>query len=162
MQPQLLNSANKAIIDDIKKTLELQGHHLTGALEASLQAHVNTNGDVTELSASALGYIESLEKGIPASQINVPATLNAMIKYVELRMGYRGSKAAHVAYRILQKQAIEGNPTEASKRFSKIGERKHVVTNTFAANQDKYAQMIDQVVSSSLDLEFSKTKSETI
>lgn len=157
----ILLSVNGQIVDDLKKMLELQGHHLTGALEESLKGVINDIENGCELSASALEYIETLETGIPAEQINIAANLDAMTKYVQLRMGYQGKKAVQVAYLILRKQAQEGNPTESSKQFSQTGERTKVVTNTFLANQDKYGNMIDVAVSGLLDSEFNQITSKT-
>ena len=158
---EIFQNVNAQIVEDLKKMLQLQGHHLTGTLEDSLQGVINDIENGCELSASALEYIETLETGIPAEQINIAANLDAMTKYVQLRMRYQGRKAVQVAYLILKKQSQEGNPTDNSKQFSQTGERTHVVTNTFIANQDKYGEMIDVAVSSVLDSEFNLITSQT-
>jgi predicted DNA-binding ribbon-helix-helix protein len=158
---QILVGVNEQMVEDLKKTIQLQGHHLTGALEDSLQAVINDIENGCELSASALDYIQTLETGISADKINIAASLDAMTKYVQLRMGYQGSKAVNVAYLILSKQREEGNPTENSKQFSQTGERTKVVTNTFLANQDKYGEMIDVAVAGVLDRELNQITSQT-
>lgn len=157
---QIFHPANQAIIDDIKKELRLQGHYLTGALESSLTPkEINENGGVT-LTASALGYLEDLEKGI--SPNNISATVEEMTRYVNLRMGYTGKYAIKVAIAILKKQRKEGSPTKASYEFTKTGERKFAVEDTFYNNQPRYVNMLDDATIGSLDNSFTQIKSGTI
>lgn len=158
-----ISKVNRFIAADIKKTLRLQGHYLTGALEASITDDVNSSKDNTTLSAKAFGYIEDLEKGIPASEIKINSqSLAEMTRYVELRMGYRGSKAQQVALLVLQAQQREGNPTENSYNFSQIGSRKFAIEITFNKNEDRYFNLIDGIVEKYVDTEFNKLKSGTI
>lgn len=161
--PKIFQKVNQAIIDDIKSELRLQGHYLTGALEASLQPREELEGNDIILTAQALGYLESLEKGIPASQIKMDtSSIAEMTKYVTLRMGYRGNYATKVAISILKKQIKEGNPTDNSYNFSKTGERKFAVEDTFYNNQPRYTGMMDDVAYGGLDDQFNKVKSGTI
>lgn len=158
----IFEPANRSIVDDIKKELRLQGHYLTGALEASLlEKEISENGGVT-LTAEALGYLEDLEKGIAGANINIAAKMDEMVRYVNLRLGYFGRKAQQVAFLILRKQRQEGNPTSGSYAFTQTGFRKEVVTQTFEQNQPKYIGMIDEVAIGSLDNIFHEVKSGTI
>lgn len=161
--PQIFEPVNKSIIEDIKTELRLQGHYLTGALEASLHdEEIEENGGIT-LTASAFGYLEDLEKGILAPFIVInAATVAEMTRYVELRMGYHGKLATSVAYAILKKQQKEGNPTSGSYNFSKTGFRKEAVEQTFEKNQPKYIEGIDAAAFNSLDEIFNQVKSGTI
>jgi hypothetical protein len=161
--PAIFEPANKSIIEDIRTELRLQGHFLTGALEASIHdQEIHENGGVT-LTASALGYLEDLETGIAASQIELSSSrLAEMTKYVELRMGYHGKKAASVAYAIIKKQQKEGMPTHGSYAFSKTGFRTEVMEQTFDKNQPKYIDKIDTAAFGSLDKIFNQVKSGTI
>lgn len=156
---EIFVAVNETIISDIKKELELQGHYLTGALEASFKnLEIDEAGNIV-LTAEALGYLEDLEQGIPASEIDIAAKFNEMVRYVNLRFGYFGSKANSVAYLILRKQAKEGMPTSGSYAFSKTGERTKAVEETFNNNDEKYTGMLDEAAIGSLDNEFSQTKS---
>ena len=161
--PSIFEPANKSIIEDIKTELRLQGHYLTGALEASLHdEEIAENGGVT-LTASALGYLEDLETGIPSEQIQLTSgRLAEMTRYVELRMGYQGKKALSVAYAIIKKQQKEGMPTSGSYAFSKTGFRTEAIEQTFEKNQDKYVGEIDVATFNSLDNIFNQVKSGTI
>lgn len=161
--PSIFEQANHSIIEDIRTELRLQGHYLTGALEASLHdEEIAENGGVT-LTASALGYLEDLETGIPASQIDLSSSrIEAMTRYVELRMGYHGKKAVSVAYAIIKKQQKEGMPTHGSYAFSQTGFRTEVMEQTFEKNQPKYVSEIDEATFNSLDNIFNQVKSGTI
>ena len=143
---------NQQIVDDIKKELALQGHHLTGALERSLKENVIDEGGNVIMTASALEYLEKLEKGIPGNQIGIDAKdIEKMANYVKLRMGYTGKYALKVAQLILRKQQKEGNPTKNSYQFSKTGERKFAVEDTFLKNEKIYTERIDTTVIQQLD-----------
>ena len=159
----IFKKANKAIIFDIQKELRLQGHYLTGALEASIEEReVHENGGIT-LTAKAAEYLRTLEEGIQPEDIVINSDkLAEMTKYVELRMGYRGGKAMQVAYRILQKQALEGNPTNSSYKYSKTGKRTEAVSETFNKNENRYGAMVDTAVVGSLDTIFHQPQNGTI
>ena len=157
------NPANEAIVEDIKKELRLQGHHLTGALEASLRPLLVRENGIIVLTAQALEYLEDLEKGIPAKQITIDAKSTAeMTRYVELRMGYKGKYAIKVALAILRKQQQEGNPTKGSYAYTSTGFRTEAVEDTFNDHQDKYVGLIDTAAIGTLDKNFSEIKSGTI
>jgi hypothetical protein len=160
---KIFDPANDAIIADIKNELRLQGHYLTGALEASLRSReISENGNII-LTAQSLSYLEDLEEGIPGNEIGTdPASIAEMTKYVQLRMGYTGKYAIKVALAILRKQQLEGNPTNASYEYSKTGDRLDAVKETFRQNQGKYIEMIDTPAVNSLDTIFNQTKSGTI
>ena len=95
---KIFEPANNAINADIKAELRAQGHYLTGALEASLKSReIDESGNIV-LTAEALGYIKDLETGLNPDQLDMSnSRLQELTRYVELRMGYRGSKAVHVA-----------------------------------------------------------------
>jgi glutathione peroxidase-family protein len=73
-------------------------------------------------------------------------------------MKLQGSQAAKVAYRILQKQSVEGNPTKDSYQYSKTGKRTEVLKETFKKNENRYGVMIDNTVVGQLDNEFHSIK----
>jgi hypothetical protein len=159
----IFEPANRAIIEDLKRELRAQGHYLTGALEASLKTHeVNENGGVV-LTAEALGYLQTLEDGIPASQIGFDAkSIAEMTRYVELRMGYKGKYAIKVALLILKKQSKDGNPTKGSYAYTKTGFRTEAVKDSFETNQPRYLNLLDMAAIGSLDQSFNTIKSGTI
>lgn len=163
INPNIFNQVNKSIVEDIKTEERLQGHYLTGALEASLREREVTEGGTISLTAEALEYIEDLEKGVPGFRIGVNnASVEAMTGYVTKRMGFTGKYATKVAILILRKQQKEGMPTKNSYQFSKTGFRTEAVSDTFDDNQPKYIDGIDDVVINTLDNVFHQIKSGTI
>ena len=160
---KIFEAVNQEIIQDLKTELRQQGHYLTGALEASLAPREITESGKRILTASAAGYLEALEKGIPSYQISMDASSIAdMTRYVSLRMGFRGKKAQQVAVAIIRKQRKEGMPTNNSYQYSKTGERKFAVEDTFYNNQPKYTRMLDDGVTGTLDQSFHHIKSGTV
>lgn len=149
---EIFESVSKVIIEDLIKELKLQGHSLTGALEESITAvEIKENGSIV-LTAKALAYIEQLEKGVPGEHISLDSkSIAEMTRYVELRMGYKGTYAMQVAVAILKKQQKEGMPTQNSYNFSQTGERKFAVEDTFYNNDSKYYDLIDPVITKVLD-----------
>lgn len=146
------DNLNDKIVRAIRRQLFLQGHYLTGALEASINpGRKRANGGVL-LSAEAAGYLEKLEKGVKAEDIVInETTLAEMTRYVEKRMGYRGRKAMGVALLILKKQQKEGSPTSGSYQYSKTGKRTEVVAETFDNNRIIFTDALDDVVYSDID-----------
>jgi hypothetical protein len=156
-------TVNEQVVEDIKRELRLQGHYLTGALEASLIDKELSQGGTIVLTAEALAYLEELEKGVPREQIVINSKiLDEMTRYVELRMGYRGRKAVRVANLILKKQKRQGKPTWSSDKYSQTGKRTQAVEETFERNQDRYISGIDREVLGSLDESFHEIKSGVI
>ena len=83
-----ISAINNKIVEEIKRELRLQGHYLTGALEASIHGKVTGKKNETGLTATAFQYIEPLEEGIERQHIDSSdAAINAMAGYVKLRMG---------------------------------------------------------------------------
>lgn len=162
----IFEPANRAIIDDIKKELRLQGHFFTGALEASLlEKRIAENGGVV-LTAEALGYLEDLEHGIPASQINFnKINFHNLAEWVRIKSIWRGcseKKALSIAFAIAKKWKREGFELEGARFFSKTGIVDRAVAETFDKNQPKYIGMIDTAAIGSLDNIFNEVKSGTV
>lgn len=160
----IFDTANRSIVDDIKREWRLQGHYLTGNLERSLQERViEENGDIV-LTAEALAYLEQLEKETPADQISLSQTeYMQLVNWVQLRgMASGFEEATKVASAILKKWHEEGRPTENSKTFSQTGERTKAITTTFETNDGRYGQIIDNTVVGQFDNEFNTIKSGTI
>lgn len=160
----IFEPANRAIVDDIKKELRLQGHYLTGALEASLlEKEIAENGGVT-LTAEALGYLEDLENFTQPENIRLSRAGFENLKGYVLQRGMTTSTsvAEKIAYAILAKWKKEGRPTAASARFSGTGERTKAVTLVFERNESNYFEMIDDAALGSLDNIFHEIKSGTV
>lgn len=155
---QLLQGSQKLINAEIIRQIREQGHSLTGKLEHSVSGVIS--GDT--LYGEAKAYIRKLEYGVAPEDIKMNSeAFDEMTRYVELRMGYRGVKAQKVAYLILKKQMEEGNPTRGSYKFSKTGERKHLVTISFKNKAQELDRFVGKGIDDIINQEFHKQKSET-
>lgn len=124
----ILEGGHSIVKAELITQLHEQGHSLTGALEASITA--KTKGETIDV--TAFSYLHKLNEGVRPDDIKVNSqTLAEMTRYVQLRMGYQGKKAAQVAYLILRKQKQEGMPTSGSYAYSRTGERLHSLDNSF-------------------------------
>lgn len=156
---EILEAGQRIIETSVKQELRDQGHYLTGALERSLAAKVKS--EVME--GEALDYLKKLDEGVPGSQIKVDSkALAEMTRYVELRMGYKGSKAMQVAYRILQTQQREGMPTANSYAYSKNGERKKGLQIGFAEAEPRLDKHMSDGLDALIDEKYRLQKNETI
>ena len=134
----LLEKARTTLNNALAKELKDQGHFLTGALEASINnsSRVIEGGNKSELIGWALDYAQDLETGKKRFGKN---HLQELFKYFILR-GLPQNEAMSAAVRTYKKHNEEGMPTEASKRFSKTGERKHFIDRTWKENEQKKEQ----------------------
>lgn len=153
-----IQKIDKLLKADLKKELRDQGHHLTGALEASIKSNINESVDVV-LQVEAKDYIDPLNTGVPAS--NIPydpyvRTGAGHSKYIEglkqfakLRFGLSDKEALGAAFAIAKKHKAEGMPTSGSFAFSNTGKRTEVMEQTYA-RQD-YENLIENGVSEEID-----------
>lgn len=162
----IFEPANKAIVDDIKKELRLQGHRFSGALESSLrERQVAENGGVT-LTAPALGYLEDLEHGIDGGLIDFnKINFTFLATWVRVKSIWRGCSpkvALKIAFAIAKKWKREGFELEGAKFFSETGKVDEAVSETFEKNQPKFIGLVDEAAIGSLDNIFHEVKGGTI
>ena len=148
---------NKSLITELKD----QGHYLTGALERSIDSayRVIEKSKETELNGYALEYAQDLETGQPSNG-KLP-TVPELYKYFKLR-GLNDKEATRAAILTQRKQAKEGMPTKASKRFSKTGERKKFIERAWKSNEQKVDSLMDAGMDNIFNEQYNLQKSETI
>ena len=163
-KPANIDRVNDLITADIKKELRLQGHHDTGYLEQSIRPYLAVINNEIILQAYAAEYISELEEGVPANKIKIDnAEFENLRGWVIRKIGVATpAEATAVAAAIVRKWKKEGKPLAGSKDFSESGEVLHAIKIAFTANENNYYNLLDDLVSTELDLEFDKTKSETI
>lgn len=148
---------------DLAKELRDQGHYLTGALERSINSKTRSTGTGAALDVEALDYINDLNEGVPASQIQVDtAYVQELAAYAQKRFGVSGKAALRAGYNIARKHAIEGNPTKASYQFSNTGDRLHAIEDSYEKNEALYDQQIETGLSQELDDLIDNTFTETV
>lgn len=156
-----LDKVAKLLNKSLSIELKDQGHHLTGALERSIEQayRVIEKSKETELNGYALEYAQDLETGQPSSG-KLPSVAE-LFKYFKLR-GLNEKEATRAAILTQRKQSKEGMPTKASKRFSKTGERKNFISRTWKSNQQKVDSLMDAGMDAIFNDEYNLQKSETI
>lgn len=128
----VLQQADAELQKAIKAELRTQGHHLTGALEASLNGTITvhpTSGTGT-LVGTALHYSQILSAGTTPARIpygnytgaKTSKYIQALINFFILR-GLDEAEAKKAAFATARKQKQEGMPTAASSKYSSTGNR---------------------------------------
>lgn len=150
----------------LRKEMVAQGHHLTGAMEDSLDAVTSKKGKEEIMDGYAVLYTKFVNDGFPAASASMKQ-FPFLVDYFTKR-GYPvfsssgGITAGALAAATIHKWMKEGMPTQASKRFSGTGSRTNMIKNAFAGVESK----IDEVMENGLDFiveeAFQEEKSETI
>lgn len=148
--------------EDLKSELREQGHHLTGALEDSIQSIREALSSGVALEMFAEGYIDPVNSGVPSSNIPFDSSTSSGAKtsqyiqglknYAMLRMGITNEKEAlSVAFAIAKTHEKEGMPTGASAAHSRNGRRTLAIESTMKENQREYEQRIDEIMGVEID-----------
>lgn len=114
-----------------------QGHDLSGKFRSALTYTIRQESDATyiDLIDGTSGYGAILNKGVTADRIpfspgsgrKTSKYIQGLTRYAMARMGASEKDAVSIAFAIAYKHKEEGMPTNASKRFSKTGERTRFV-----------------------------------
>lgn len=155
MRADNLQMVSNFVIAELRKTLIVQGHNLTGNLASSIEAYTldTLNGYFIRFYWEDYGV--PLDTGVPAEKIPFsPGSgkrssnyIDGLIKYVKQRMNITGDKEAKsIAFAIAYKQKQEGMSTVSSKRFSSSGKRNNWVNNTLEAIDDKLTLLINDAL----------------
>lgn len=145
----VLQQADAELQKAIKAELRTQGHHLTGALEASINGTITISpktGTGT-LIGTALHYSKILDAGTTPARIpygnytgaKTSKYIQALINFFILR-GLDEAEAKKAAFATARKQKQEGMPTAASAKYSQSGQRLDflgVVDKAVDATMDK-------------------------
>lgn len=154
------------LVQRLGRELRDQGHSLTGDLIQSLEYKVRENATGVGIDFLANQYGEYLNTGVPASRIpykpggpkrgGTSKYIQALIRYVERRMGLRGKEATGVAFAIARRHSREGMPTRASYRFSKNSRRTGWVDVVIENETEKIEQTVTEFVGRELEALFFK------
>ena len=147
---------NYEIVADIKKELRLQGHYLTGELEASFTEKQSVSDGDIYMEAYAFAFLEDLEKGIEASKVpelNVRSKEFANLVYWVGRRGFTGNHFL-IAKNIWKAWQREGYPLQSSKQYSKTGQITGAVEEVFNKQSETYFNRIDEEAILDIDKKF--------
>lgn len=156
-----LEMVSNFVIAELRKTLQVQGHNLTGNLASSIEAYTldTLNGYFIRFYWEDYGV--PLDTGVPGDRIpytpgekrkDTSKYIEGLVKYVQQRMNISGDKdALSAAFAIARKHKKEGMSTINSREFSDTKKRNNWVNNTLEAIDDKLTQMINDALGEILD-----------
>lgn len=163
----IYEGAERLINEFIRKEMVDQGHHLTGAMEDSLDAEIFKKKKAEVMEGFAVYYSRFVNDGFPAKSANFQQ-VPFLIEYFQKR-GYPLASsdttkptAVQLAFATVKKWMQEGMPTEASKRFSSTGSRKNMIENAFAGNERRLDDYMNDSFDFVVEEQYRKEKSETI
>lgn len=152
------------LVQKLGQELRDQGHSLTGDLITSLEYRVRETATGVTVEFIANQYGEYLNTGVSASRIpytprgprrgGTSQYIQALIRYVERRMGLRGKEATGVAFAIARAHKREGMPTRASYRFSKNNRRTGWVDVVLKQEENKIQETVTEFVGRELEALF--------
>lgn len=162
----IYDGAQRLIHQLIREEMVNQGHHLTGAMEASVHADIQTKGKRDIMDGYAVNYTQFVNDGFPAQSASFrqfPFLLEYFIKRgYPVHSSNGGLTAGSLAAMTIRKWMREGMPTQASKSYSSTGSRTNMIEAAFVGGDQK----IDEYMGNSFDFvveeKFQKEKSETI
>ena len=158
---QDLNKIGFYVVDQLRRTLQIQGHSLTGALEKSIESVSDRLNDGFIIKFYYEQYGTAVDAGI--SKDRIPYTpgekradtskyIEGLVKYVQQRMNISGDKdALSAAFAIARKHKNEGMSTIASKEFSDTKQRNKWVDNTLERIDEALAEKINDIIWHILD-----------
>lgn len=150
----------------IRKEMIAQGHHLTGAMEDSLEAEFSKQGNADIMEGFAAYYSQFVNDGFSAKSASMKQ-FPFLVEYF-IQRGYPaysssgGLTASSLAAMTIHKWMKEGMPTQSSKRFSETGSRTNMIENAFIGAQAEIDEYIGNGLDFVVDEAFHEEKSETI
>lgn len=119
-----------------------QGHVASGRLKNSLKTKVTFDGRKISGDFVMLDYGITLDSGVSAANISYsPNQLKAWAKIVKPEL--QGQELNRFVFNVWKKHKQEGNPTRASLRFSKTGERRNWIKRGSEIANDKFDRLFN-------------------
>lgn len=162
----IYKGAEAFLNDIIRREMVAQGHHLTGAMENSLEADISQDRKADIMQGFAVYYTQYVDQGFPAKSASFkqfPFLLEYFIKRGYPEKSASGELTAPaLAAMTIKKWMREGMPTEMSKRFSSTGSRTQMIENAFVGAAAKIDEYIGNGIDFVVEERFQMEKSETI
>ncbi len=160
----LLGQIASLVIDSFKKQIQLQGHTLTGDLEASFDAAFLQFGLTDVIAISFNDYGIPLDTGVSPERIpfqsgsgnKTSLYIDGLKRFAKLRFGVSDREAQSIAFAIANKHKREGMPTKNSYSFSKNGERKNWIDLALSETAADIDQALTQFTASYIDVLFQR------
>lgn len=153
---QLGTVLGEYLLPRLAKELLDQGHRLSGDLISSLEYKIKASTSVLAIDFLANAYGAAVNTGVPASSIpytpgrrgggGTSAYIQALIRYVQRRMGLQGKEATSVAFAIARKHSREGMPTGSSYEFSNNSRRTGWIDQILSDDEEKISEIVQEWV----------------
>ena len=151
MLDQLANQIGEILVKALRRQFTLQGHKLTGKLNASIEDLVIKRTTGVKIQVLFEEYGIYVNNGVAASRIPYsPGSrtgagkskyISGLEMFARLRFGLSGRDALNAAFAIAAKHARQGMPTKASKRFSKTGKRTQAIEAALKDTEEQIEQL---------------------
>lgn len=162
----IYHGAERLINEIIRREMIAQGHHLTGAMEDSLQAEIFKKAKADIMEGLAVYYSQFVNDGFPAKSASFkqyPFLLEYFIKRGFPVHSSSGTvTASELAAATIHKWMKEGMPTQASKRFSQTGSRTNMIENAIEGHSAEIDEYIGNGIDFIVEEDFQKEKSEIV
>lgn len=157
---QIMKQVDTEVSKQYKIELRKQGHHNTGALEASFTSEITENNMDVHVVGKAFSYANILNEGVRKDRASFKQFY--FVKEFFLTKGYEKEDAAKYAAMTIHRWMKGGMSTAASSRFSETGERNKFIQAVEKRISSKMDEMVHNGVDKVINTEINKQKSETI
>ena len=151
---KLANLINPIIKLAVQQAYKDQGHTLTGNLINSIDGVVSETVNGAQIEYMMLDYGVPTNTGVPAARIpyspgsggKFSAYITGLILYARLRFSVPAVEAKKIAFAIAAKHKREGMPTNASRRFSKTGQRTRAIEQGIEDSKEEVNGLIQEAL----------------
>lgn len=156
----IYTGAERLLNQILRKEIQDQGHHLTGNLEDSLTSKIKIKKNDALMEGNAAHYAAYVNDGFPAASASWKQ-FPFLIEYFKKR-GLPDNEAKNAAAATIMKWMKEGMPTQASKAYSKTGNRKDMIEQAFFGSEHQIDEYFGNSFDFAIEESFQKEKSETV
>ena len=145
---QGLDVIGEFLVDQLVKTLDIQGHRATGELQNTMRYEVTSSGSAFDIVIYAQDYAKNVDKGTPKG---VTVSIDALAKWVEVKGIATGEpQIKAIAFLIQRKIFREGTIQYREKK-------KGFIEVTLDANAKIIFQMVLDLFTKEITLSLSNT-----
>lgn len=156
----IYKDAEKLINNLISRSATNKGHHLTGRLEASLDAKTFKKRGIDTMEGFAIAYAQYVNDGTRAEKASFKQ-FPFLLEYFKKR-GLDEKEAGGAAAATIKVWMREGMSTKASKRFSEDGSRNRFVDDAFENDNGQINNFMIAGFNKVVEEHYRKEKSEKI
>lgn len=143
----------KALVDEVRNQILLQGHNLTGALSKSVEFKTELVPDGIIIRFLLNNYGLPVNNGVIPSRIpygkktgaKVSKYIQGLIRFAKIRFRVTEKQAKGIAFAIARKHIKEGMPTQSSYKYSRTGKRTDFIEEAIIKEAPNILQFIGEL-----------------